>query len=129
MNIYHALIICLGNDIEEEVTLSINGIELTCFSSVCPYDLHKGEMYPVLLEIMIFDEYQVSELGVGVVGLERIGNNFSYWITGRLDKGEVDCGIRFEDEILLSNYGYMDGKLIKLKVDRIDVEFLQRQLI
>ncbi|ESS47795.1 hypothetical protein L665_03773 [Ralstonia solanacearum SD54] len=33
-------------------------------------------------------------------------------------------GIVFEDDVLLSDFGYLEGKMIAWKIDRIDVEFL-----
>lgn len=125
MNRHTALVQAIGHDVEEEVTLNLNGLEVTCFAGVCPYEIREGEKYPVSFELMIFDDYEVEESEAESAGLERIGNGFSYWIKGRLERGVIDCGIQFEDEVLLSDYGYLDGKFIWLKVDRIDVEFLE----
>lgn len=127
MNKYFALVQSVGDGVEEEVTLSLNDLNVTCFASVCPYEIHEGEKYPVSFNLMIFDDYEVYESEGEEVGLERIGKGFSYWIKGRIEKGVIDCGIQFEDEILLSDYGYLDDKCIRLKVDRIDVEFLEEQ--
>lgn len=124
MNKYFASVKTIGDDIEEEVTLDLDDLEVTCFASVCPYEIHEGERYPVSLELIIFDDYEVKESETEIIGLERIEEGFSYWIKGRLEKGVIDCGIRFENEILLSDFGYLDGQFIQLKVDRIDVEFL-----
>ncbi|QEI11192.1 hypothetical protein [Cellvibrio japonicus] len=125
MNKYSALVQAIGNNVEEEVTLSLNDLEVTCFAGVCPYEIHEGKKYPVSFELMIFDDYEIKESEGEPVGMERIGSSFSYWIQGRLERGVIDCGIQFEDEVLFSDYGYLDGKFIRLKVDRIDVEFLE----
>ncbi len=126
MSKYFALVKAIGDNVEEEVTLDLNDLKVTCFAGVCPYEIHEGERYPVSLELIVFDDYEVKESEVEFAGLEQIGESFSYWIKGRLEKGVIDCGIQFEDEILLSDYGYLDGKFIQLKVDRIDVEFLDK---
>jgi hypothetical protein len=124
MNKYYALVKKIGDIIEEEVTLGINGFEVTCFVGVCPYEIHEGEKYPVSFELMIIDDYCVEESIDQVAKLERIGNGFSYWVSGKLKDGIVDSLIPFEDEVLLSEFSYLDGKYIRIKADRIDVEFL-----
>lgn len=124
MNKYNALVKKIDDDVEEEVTLSLNGFEVTCFAGVCPYQIEEGKEYPVSFELMIFDDYHVNESKEEMPSLERVGSSFSYWIIGKLEGGIVNSSIPFEDEILLSDYGYLDGKYIRLKIDRIDVEFL-----
>lgn len=114
----------IDDDIEEEVALGLNGVEVTCFAGICPYQIQEGKEYPVSFELVVFDDYWVEELSEEKVVLERIGNTFSYWITGKLEGGVIDSVIQFEEEILLSDYGYLNGKFIRMKVDRIDVEFL-----
>ncbi|OZG73376.1 hypothetical protein BTA51_10125 [Hahella sp. CCB-MM4] len=121
----YALVKKIDDNIEEEVTLELNGVELTCFAGVCPYQIQEGKEYPVSFELEIFDDYCVEELNEEKVALERIGNDFSYWVAGRLDGSVIHSVIQFEDEILMSDYGYLDGKFIRMKVDRIDVEFLK----
>ena len=124
MNKYNALVKKIDDDVEEEVTLSLSGFEVTCFAGICPYQIEEGKEYPVSFELMIFDDYIVEESQEEESSLERIGNGFSYWIIGKLEGGIVSSPIAFEDEILLSDFGYLDGKYIRLKADRIDVEFL-----
>jgi hypothetical protein len=124
MNKYTALVKKVDKDVEEEVTLSLCGFEVTCFAGVCPYQIQEGQKYLVSFELMIFDEYCVEESQDEVPSLERIDNGFSYWITGRLKDGVIDSLISFEDEILLSDYGYLNNKQIRVKTDRIDVDFL-----
>jgi len=74
---------------------------------------------------MIFDDYEVKESEAESVGFKRVENGFSYWIKGRLEQGVIDYGIQLEDEAFLSDCGYLDGKFIRLKVDRIDVGFVE----
>lgn len=124
MNIYKALVTQLNENVEEEVSLIINGIELTCFAGICPYEIHVGKEYNVLLDLMIFNDYCVNKADFMSKKISRIERGFSYLLTGKLDGSVIDCGIQFNDEILLSDFGYLDGQFIQLKVDRIDVEFL-----
>ncbi|KPC55350.1 hypothetical protein [Amantichitinum ursilacus] len=123
---YLAKIKRLSSDVEEEVVLCINDIEITCFANVCPYTLEDGEAYRVELTPQVFNDYVVSETNEGVTSaINRVGNGFSYILKGRLAGNKLDAGgIVFEDEMLLSQFGYLDGKFISWNVDRIDVEFL-----
>ena len=125
MNKYVALVKSVGEEVEEQVNLKVNGLIVTCFAGYCPYKIYVGNEYPVSFELMIFNDYEVEEIKSKCYGVEKVENGFSYWVKGRLCKGEIDCGIKFSDEILLSDYGYLDGKFVRVKVDRIDVEFLE----
>jgi len=123
---YFAKVESLSSTIEEQVTLTLNDLEITCFAGVCPYQIDEGFIYPVLFAATIFDDYEVEKSESNIMGLERIGGSFSYWANGLLSEGVIDCGIQFEDEILQSDYGYLDGQFIRMKVDRLDVEFLEK---
>jgi hypothetical protein len=48
-----ALVTQISSLVEEEVTLEINRIVLTCFVNVCPYPIHEGETYPVSFEASV----------------------------------------------------------------------------
>lgn len=121
----NALVKKIDPDIEEEVTLELNGVEITCFAGVCPYRIQEGNKYPVSFELEVFNDYCIEELNEEKVALQRIGNGFSYWIAGRLDGSVIHSVIQFKDEILMSDYSHLDGKFIRMKVDRIDVDFLK----
>ncbi len=122
---HNVILQSIDSNVEEEVTLIVNGIKIIAFKGSYFDEVHKGRNYSVEFELQIFDDYIVEELADESKGLERIDSGFSYWLKGKLHNGEIDCGVQFEpDEILLSDYGYLEGKFIRLKVDRIDVEFL-----
>lgn len=125
MKKYCVLVKKIDENVEEEVALDLDGFEVTCFASVCPYHIKEGESYPVYFELTVFDAYFVEESSAKKASLERIKDTFSYWITGKLEGAVLNSLIQFEDEILLSDYGYLDGKFIRIKADRIDVEFLE----
>lgn len=123
---YLAQIKRLSDDVEEEVVLCIDGVELTCFVAVCPYKIEERASYQVELTAQVFNEYLVSELGEEASSsIVQIGDSFSHVITGRLIGNRLDAGgIVFEEDVLLSDFGYLEGKMIAWKVDRIDAEFL-----
>ncbi len=123
---YLAKIKRLSDNIEEEVVLSIDAIDLTCFAALCPYEIEVEASYQVELSAQVFNEYIVHELEEGVSSsIVQIGDGFSHLISGRLNGPYLDaCGILFEDDVLLSDFGYLEGKMVMWKVDRIDVEFL-----
>ena len=125
MKVQYVLLKKIDKNVEEEVTLELNGSEITCFASICPYQIQEGKGYPVSFELEIFDDYFVEESEEEKASIKRIGNSFAYWVTGKLEGAAINSVIPFEDEILLSDYGYLNGKYIRIKVDRIDVEFLE----
>jgi hypothetical protein len=126
--IYQAHVLALHDDVEDEVDLEINGARLKCFAGICPYSIQEDQLYPVRLELVVLDDYQVTESSVGTeLAFSRIGNGFSYLVHGRLSGIFLDVGgLVFEDEVLQRDFGYLDGKFVSLKVDRIDVEFLAK---
>lgn len=124
--IYRAQVVGLDDDIEELVTLQINGVILNCFASVCPYPIEKGRTYPVRLQLVVLGNDEVVELADPKdLGFVEIGVGFGYQIHGRLDGMRLIAGgLVFEDEALQVDFGHLDGKFVMVKVDRIDVEFL-----
>lgn len=119
-----AILKSVDSDIEEQVTLIINGIEVTCFVGFCPYKLEIGNEYPVEFEMSIFGDYSVNQSDFKEQLVTQIDNGFAYLLSGKLDGNTVDCGIPFEDEVLLTDFGYLNGKFVDFQVDRVDVEFL-----
>ncbi|CCN48801.1 conserved hypothetical protein [Vibrio nigripulchritudo MADA3029] len=122
MTTYNAKVLGLNRDIEEEVTLEVNGVVLTCFAGVCPYELTIGQEYLVTFEMLDFDlsEQKNSE----ETSLKRIGNTYAYELKGKLSGSTINTVVEVSDEFLQSNYGYLDGNYICLIVERLDVEFL-----
>ena len=113
-----------GPDIEEEVTLEVNGIELTCFAGMCPYELNIGQEYPVTFEMLDFEltEQESAE----ETSTTRVDSTYAYKLLGRLNGGTIDAGLKICDDFLESDYAYLDGQFICLCVERLDVEFLDR---
>ena len=111
---YLAQIKLLSDDVEEEVVLRINGVELKCFATVCPYKIEEGASYQVESTAQVFNDYLVKELGEDASPLiVQVGNSFFHIITGRLNDNRLDAGgIVFADDMLLSDFGYLEGKII-----------------
>ncbi|WP_197737413.1 hypothetical protein [Methylomonas rhizoryzae] len=126
--IYEALVLCVDEDIEEEVMLRIDDIELAGFASVCPYNIEVGLSYPVELHPVVFDDYSVNALPDGTLpSIDRVGTGFAYVITGKLSGSCLESGgLVIEDEMLQRNFSYLEGKMVAMKIDRMDVEFLSR---
>ena len=122
---YLALVKKLDPNIEEEVTLEIEGIEVTGFAFICPYEIAVGQRYPVSIGFTILDELIIHEAHDAKKELERIGIGYQYYIRGFLHENSIDAGIVISDE---DDY-FVDspdliGKFVEIKVDRISIEFL-----
>jgi hypothetical protein len=124
--IYSAQLQHVSDEVEGEVVLTINGMDLTCFAyASLPYEAKEGSFYQVELIPQVLNDYQISELDEDASpSIVQIGDSFAYVIRGRLSDNCLDAGgIVFEDDALLSGFGYLEGKMIAWKVDRIDAEF------
>ncbi|MBN3575903.1 hypothetical protein [Vibrio neptunius] len=121
---YNAKVLGLNPDIEEEVTLEVSGVELTCFAGVCPYELTIGQEYPVTFDMLDFELSEQED--VEETSLKRVGNTYAYELIGRLNGNAIDAGIKVSNEFLESDYAYLDGKFICLNAERLDVEFLDK---
>ena len=123
--IYQAKILRLDDNIEEEVDLQIKDVKITCFIATCPYPIKVGLYYPVQLSIWLLDEYNSIEIKNNTEqSINKIGNSFAYFITGKLCNGNLtSTGLIFEDNTLKKKFAYLEGKIISIKVDRINVEF------
>jgi hypothetical protein len=124
--IYQAKILYINENVEEEVMLQIGNTILTCFASVCPYVIEVNSTYPVELSLQIFsDDCFVKEVSDDTEpSIVRLGNAFAYVITGRLNGRSLESGrLAFEDDWFLSDFGYLDEKMVAVQVDRIDADF------
>jgi len=123
--IYQAKILLIDELIEEEVTLQIGSTKLMCFASVCPYEFEVNSSHSVELHLFVIDDYVVEEApSDSRPSIVQVGNSFAHIITGRLNGRYLESGeLTFEDDVLLSDFGYLDGKMVAIKVDRIDADF------
>ncbi|MEK9139310.1 MAG: hypothetical protein AAB393_19495 [Bacteroidota bacterium] len=122
--VYLATILDLDDDVEEEVLLRIEGHDIVCFASVAPYALQEGQVCPVILELQVFDQYEVTASESAVAGFDRIGHGFGYRITGRLYGDALDAGIVFHNE-MFRTFGLLQDRFVTVVVNRIDAQFLE----
>ncbi|MFF7395110.1 hypothetical protein ACFZAI_01515 [Achromobacter sp. NPDC008082] len=119
------LVDAISPEVEEEVSIVVCGQRLTCFASYLPYRLEVGGMYQAELLPMVFDEYIVQEISHAEPAVVREGSGYSCRIIGELRDGCLRCGgLTFCDEILLADFGFLEGKLISWKIDRLDISFV-----
>ncbi|RZG73002.1 hypothetical protein EXU29_08755 [Acinetobacter wuhouensis] len=108
-------------NVEESLFVEVNGLILNIFCSEYNYIFKPLEVYEVELEFQIFNEYQIAESNLQPQ-FRKIDQSFSYEMIGLLENGVVTVGdFKIFDEILLSDYSYLDGKNISWIVDRIDL--------
>lgn len=123
--IYPARVTQLSDDIDEEVTLTFEGLSLVCFGSVCPYPLSVGQVHPVRLSLVVLNDLDVSAASPGAKPFERLGTGFAYRVRGRLNGARFEAGgLVFDGAELQSACNPPEGSLLDVRVDRIDAEFL-----
>jgi hypothetical protein len=129
MNVRHVARVIHVNDlIEEQVFLEIEGQELVCFITSCPYRLDTGVLYPIAIALWSMDDIVLEEVldQDAESCLKRIGDTFKYCVVGRLRAGGIlDAGVRFQDDQFVSEFPDLVDKVVEAQVDRIGVEFLQ----
>ncbi len=104
--------------------LDVEGYKITGFASVCPYPIRVGGKYKVGFYLFVADEFSPYEVRERAFpSIIREDDSFRYTLTGKLTGNTIDCGIRIEDEIFTEKYGYLNGKIIRVNIDRIDIEF------
>lgn len=122
---YKALVKGLDPQIEEEVTLEIEGVEFTGFAFICPYNIELGKSYPVSIGFTILDELIIREIKEDKRKLERIGLGYEYRISGLLKVDSIDARIVLTDEDeYFTDYPELIEKFVEMRVDRISIEFL-----
>ena len=124
--VYTALVKRLDPQIEEEVTIEIEGIEFTGFAFICPYKIEVGKSYPVSIGFTILNELMIHEIQGEKKEIERISLDYEYYIRGLLHEDTIDAGLVFtDDDEYFSDYPELMDKLVEIKVDRISIEFLR----
>jgi hypothetical protein len=124
--VYTALVKRLDPQIEEEVTIEIEGIEFTGFAFICPYKIEVGKSYPVSIGFTILNELMIREIQGEKKEIERIGLGYEYYIRGLLHEDKIDAGIVFTDEDeYFSDYPEFKEKNVEMRVDRISIDFFK----
>lgn len=109
--------------IDEEVTVQIDDARITGFVN-CGIDKKIG--HETMVGIVLYDDLNITPCDEDKVGIEKRDNSFQYSIWGVLDieNGILKSIIDFEiDEDELFDYGYLDGRHVKIDVIRFDFEF------
>ncbi|MGM0936106.1 MAG: hypothetical protein ACQEWL_05745 [Pseudomonadota bacterium] len=96
---YYAKVIALNPDIEEEVTISLGEIVLTCFISELSRPIQLNSVYLVTLELEIFDEIS-AELSTDSVP-KQIESSFAYELNGYLFENKlIVCNTILQHDLL-----------------------------
>lgn len=109
---------------EEEVTIKIGDVYLTGFANS---GILKKNGEKTMVDILLYDDLEISESDKCENCILRQGNTFAYSLYGVLDvdnsvlKSEIDFEIDAEE---LFDYGYLDGKKVKIDTIRIDFDFI-----
>jgi hypothetical protein len=118
-----ALVVALSDSIEEEVTLRIGDWELVCFARAMPEKVFAGRRYLVEMSIDWMDDGNFVESETDEPELRRVGDTYAYDIWGRLHGSVLDAGVKFEDPWLATEFAYLSGKQVRVRVARIGVSF------
>lgn len=118
---YNCEILSIVDD--DEVTVKIGDVQLTGFVNSGVTESIGEE---TLVDISLYDDLEIFESDSNTVSIMRKGKSFAYSLYGRLNvnKAMLESVINFEiDEDDLFDYGYLDGKKVKIDVKRIDFCF------
>lgn len=124
--LYECKIKKLDNAIEEAVLIEVNGYELYCFISYCPFKIFENKYYEIELSYEILNDYVLDKSNSNV-GFRKIDDSFRYEIIAELKNNCLILpNIQFEEDEYLINYSYLDNCLVALLVDRISVSFIKK---
>lgn len=109
---------------DEEITIKIGDLAITGF-------VNSGVLKEVgeetVVDIQLYDDLKICESDKSENCIVRKDNSFAYSLYGILDidnsilKSDIDFEIDTEE---LFDYGYLDGKKVKIDTIRIDFEFI-----
>ena len=106
------------NIVEDEVTVRIGD---ACITGFVNCGIMKKIGQEAIVEVLLYDDLEIAKLSI-----ERKNQTFEYSLFGILDidRGILKSVINFEiDKEELYDYGYLDGKQVKIDVLRIDLDF------
>lgn len=116
---------CIITDVvdDEFITVKINEEYLTGFCHPVALEELKEQM---IVDIKLFDVTNITPMEEHVIKIAKEGNSLAYRLYGILnvDKCVLRSVIDFElDKSDVFDYGYLDGKPVRVDVTRIDMEF------
>ncbi|UZE23109.1 hypothetical protein LOY67_24390 [Pseudomonas sp. B21-056] len=123
-NLKQVKVLAIDELIEESVTLLICGESVECFANYCPNLIQVGEMHTVELSIDYSETYQVRENPKTNVCIEKANEGFSYFFYGFLNGEVFETFTDLPDEGIHFDYPELNGKFVKIKVDRVNVSFM-----
>ncbi|WP_373705401.1 hypothetical protein [Neisseria dentiae] len=103
----------------------INGNRLYCFISYAPNYFEESQYYEVEINYQIFNNYMVrryNDSDLNFIPFVRKDDSLKYSLTG-IFHNDTFCvnNISFKDEELLKLFPHLEGELITLEVDRLDI--------
>ena len=122
-NFKKATVLAVNEQVEEEVTLLIEGTVVTCFASYCPYEIEVGKTYDVELTLNLAEHYEAKKTCSNDIFAVQINNGFSYILYGDLrdDTFQTFTSLKVED--IHHDHPDLNNSFIKLSIERIDVAF------
>lgn len=120
---YHVKVIHISEENDNEVTIDLDGKELKCFIVYCPYEINCGEDYPVEFSYEIFQDYSIRQIEEQTKDIQKVGDDYSYILQGKLLGSTFDTGIKFEDDVLLTEFSNLSEKYVEIMIDRLDISF------
>jgi len=113
--------------VEDEVLLRVKGLEVKCFASYCPSKIEVGEAYEVEFDLVLSDNDVVAAAEEPITTLLKMKNGgFSCALYGYLDGGVFRSFVDFSDQEIHYDYPRLNGRFVKIQVDRIEVSFLRK---
>ncbi|PIB39793.1 hypothetical protein AOA57_30845 [Pseudomonas sp. 2588-5] len=116
-------VVALNDQIQEDITLLIEGTIINCFISYCPYQIEVGKFYDVELTINIPEDYVLERAEPSSVLAEKIDPGYSYILYGELCDERLLTFTSLSDEGIHYDHPELNGSFVKLTVERIDASF------
>ncbi|MCL6700927.1 hypothetical protein [Pseudomonas sp. T1.Ur] len=117
-------ILAIDDIVEDCAILLVEGNILECFVNSYPSKISVGETHLAELTIDYSDPVQIELSATPDAPLEKNGKGFGYYLHGLLENDIFKTFIDFPDEDLHFDYPGLLGRYVKIKVDRINVNFL-----
>lgn len=118
---YNCEILSIVDD--DEVTVKIGDVQLTGFVN---NGVTESIGDKIFVDISLYDDLEIFESESNTESILRKGKSFAYSLYGilNINKAILESVIDFEiDADVLFDYGYLDGKKVKVDVKRIDFCF------
>ena len=104
--------------------LLVKDLEIKCFASYWPSKIEVGEAYEVEFDLVLSDNDVVAPAGEPITTLiEMKMTDFHARFMGYLDGNVFRSFVDFSDQDIHYEHPHMNGRFVKIQVDRIDVSF------